>query len=417
MIYIFTSIAANYLPKARVLAKSLKKFHPEFKLYLVIDKIPEWFELKSEPFDDFILYQDLNIPNFKSWIFKYSLLEMCTAVKPYVFLHLFQNDPSAVLYFDPDIVVFSRLDDLIEYFNEFSILLTPHQTEPETIHDAIIDNEICSLNYGIFNLGFIGVKNDSEGKKFAHWWADRLDRFCYAELNKGLWVDQKWINLVPCFFEKIKIIRSPRFNVAPWNLTTRKLYGNFEKGFFVDDKPLGFYHFTGFDSKAHEIMVLKYAGDNEAVKELIKWYKLQIKDDKAANLPFAYAHYQNFENGEPIQLVHRIIYRMRRDLQEIYSDPFKVIPNGKCFYNWFKWRAHIEHPDIIKNYLSKASNEIETKTTFIKDLEIIIKRIYRSCKKSIRDKNYRKYLYNKIKYIIKTEGIKGLVKEIFSNNK
>ena len=38
---VFTSITLNYLPKAKILAKTLKQFHPDWQFHLVIsDKIP-----------------------------------------------------------------------------------------------------------------------------------------------------------------------------------------------------------------------------------------------------------------------------------------------------------------------------------------------------------------------------------------
>ena len=58
---------------------------------------------------------------------------------------LARDDCEAVLYFDPDIVLFSRLDDLVERLRSANLVLTPHQTKPETTVQRIIDNEIGSL--------------------------------------------------------------------------------------------------------------------------------------------------------------------------------------------------------------------------------------------------------------------------------
>lgn len=53
-------------------------------------------------------------------------------------------------------MILSGLDGLIKRLDEHSILLTPHQTLPEQAIDAVIDNEIGSLKYGVFNLGVSG---------------------------------------------------------------------------------------------------------------------------------------------------------------------------------------------------------------------------------------------------------------------
>ncbi|WP_448588133.1 glycosyltransferase [Thermocrinis sp.] len=349
---VFTSANINYLPKVRVLSKTLKKYNPELEMnFVLVDKIPSWLDISKEPFDKIILIEDIKEIPLKSWIFKYSVVELCTAVKPFAFKKLL-DDPKCemVLYFDPDIALFSSIDGLIQELSNSNIILTPHQTKPEEEYEAIMDNEICSLKYGIFNLGFIGVRKTDESFRFLNWWSDRLNRFSWAELDQGVWTDQKWINFAPIFFEGVKIIKSSRFNVAPWNITTRKLEGSFEKGFTVDGEPLCFYHFTGFDSGAHKIMAMKYNSNNEAVKNLIQWYEKMLEENKVEHdTTFGYL-IDRFENGEPITEAHRIIYKRRRDLQEVYPDPFKVVENGQCYYNWFKWRAHIEHPDILKKY-------------------------------------------------------------------
>jgi len=411
MIYVCTCAAVNYLPKARVMCSSLKRYHPEFEVHLVlVDKIPEWLDPKSEPFDSVITLEQLGIPNLRSWIFRYSVLEMCTGVKPFALRSLLDKpDCEGVFYFDPDIAFFSRLDDLVQELKENSILLIPHQTKPERTHEAIWDNEICSLKYGIFNLGFIGVRNDEEARAFLNWWADRLDRFCWAELEQGLWTDQKWVNFAPVFFEGVKIIKSSRFNVAPWNLTTRNLQGSVEEGLTVDGEPLGFYHFTGFDSGAHEIMALKYAPGNKAVRSLIQWYKTIIKEDKrAASTPWGYADCMTFENGQPITPAHRIIYKRRRDLQEAYPDPFAVVEGGQCYYNWFRWRAALEHPEIVE-----SQSEQVTLVLHRGKFGFNWYRIWKHLKKALTNPGYGIYLCKMVRSILKVEGWQGLKNRLF----
>ena len=54
---VFTSIAANYLPKARVLARSVKQVAPDAQFFLMlVDPAPDEFDLDAEPFDaqDFV---------------------------------------------------------------------------------------------------------------------------------------------------------------------------------------------------------------------------------------------------------------------------------------------------------------------------------------------------------------------------
>ena len=149
--HIFTSVTANYIPKARVLAKSVKKFHPECQFHLVLsDAKPQWLEEDKEPFDSIILIEELGVQEFNSWVFKHSLVEMCTAVKGFAFQYIFdQYQAKRIFYFDPDMVVFSRLDSLLEKLVNSDIVLTPHLTAPEKNMRGVLDNEISCLKHGV----------------------------------------------------------------------------------------------------------------------------------------------------------------------------------------------------------------------------------------------------------------------------
>lgn len=274
-------------------------------------------------------------------------MELATSVKPFAIMHFFETlDCKAVLFFDPDIVLFSRLDDLISYFEEASLILTPHLTTPETELEAIIDNEISALKHGVYNLGFIDVKNDPIGRNFVKWWAMRLQYFYLAEPEHGLWVDQKWVDLVPALFEKVKIVKDSRFNVAPWNISQRKLSGSLEKGIFVDGKFLGFYHFTGWDSGAHKVMAYKYASGNKTLRDLIIWYDRKIKQFEGAKVERLEGQ-ERFDNGTPVKEIYKRIYKKRPDLQVAFPDPF--VTEGKSFYKWIKTQGWLEEPELIES--------------------------------------------------------------------
>ena len=228
MIYAFTSAALNYLPKARLCLGSLRRFHPEFRLcYALADRLPPGTTIEEDCVDEVIAVEDLPELAAPGWIFQHSIVELSTGIKGAVLQRLLaRDDCEAVLYFDPDIVLFSRLDDLVERLRAANIVLTPHQTKPEATLERIIDNEIGSLKWGIFNLGFLGVRNGPVGSDFADWWAAAAAPLLLRPAGAaGLFTDQKWINHVPSFFDGVDILKEPRFNVATWNITTRELTG------------------------------------------------------------------------------------------------------------------------------------------------------------------------------------------------
>lgn len=344
----FTSAAQNYLPKVRKLFDSLRQHHPEFELVLALADEPHpSVDFNAEPLDRVIALGDLEIDDRLRWSFFHTIVELSTAIKPYVLRRLL-DEPGVdrVLYFDPDMVVFSRLDDLLADLDAANLVLTPHVTTPETSLDAVRDNEIAALKHGVYNLGFLGVRPTPEGKRFAGWWAERIHHFCVADIPAGLFTDQRWIDLAPAFFDGVGILKSPRFNVATWNLTQRHMSGSLTEGFKVNEVPLGFYHFTGFDSGAHRVMMGKNASGNASVAELVQWYADAARfddDEPVSRIPWAFSRYSS---GDPIPTGHRRLYRARPDLQAAFPDPFDASAGG--LRAWMLTQGPLEHPEYFE---------------------------------------------------------------------
>lgn len=345
-IHVYTSAALNYIPKVRMLFDSLRRHHPEFVLHLALaDKIPLGIDLSAEPFHEIHPVEELGIPNLQRWIFCHRIVELATAIKPFALQKLLaRDDCEAVLYMDPDTVAFSRLDDVVATLRERSVVLTPHLTMPEQSVEAVMDNEISCLKHGVYNLGFVGVKADVQGCEFAQWWGDRIYRFCRDDIPNGLFTDQRWIDLVPAFFDNVGILRTPRLNVATWNLRRRILEGSLEEGFRVNGEPLGFYHFTGFDSGAHKAMADKNAQGNATVAALVQWYldaTLELAQDPLAKVRWAYG---TFNDGTLVQSAQRIVYRDRADLQDAFPDPFDAAGG---YLTWWRQQAPLEYPGLF----------------------------------------------------------------------
>jgi len=337
-VHVFTSITSNYLPKARVLAASVKKLAPACHFHLMLsDDPPPGFSVANEPFDHLIHLQDLALENAAQWAFGHTVVELCTAVKGFAFQYLLsQPGADKVFYFDPDMVVFGRLDELVERLDQSSILLTPHQCEPEETLEAIADNEIASLKHGVFNLGFLGIRNSAEGRRFVDWWASRLHHFCRDAIGEGLFTDQRWVDLAPCFFEDVEVMRDAGFNVATWNLSHRRVSGTIEDGVRINDEALGFYHFSGFDSGAQEVMLGKYGDGNPALHALRDWYIDACERAGQSVLGKRPARHACYADGTPITKPERTLYRQREDLRSAFPDPYATEPANACYRDWYR---------------------------------------------------------------------------------
>jgi hypothetical protein len=339
-IHCFTSLSLSYLSRARVLGHSLRRFQPDWTLWLCItDRAPAGFtfDLRDEPFDRVIWTDTLDPVEGKAWLFKHDVVEACTAVKGALLTRLLSEGAEKVFYLDPDIAVFAPLTPLAEMLETNDLLLTPHLLEPDTLLQAIVDNEVETLDTGAFNLGFLGVSNTDRGRRFAEWWSDRLRRLCYDDRPNGIFVDQKWCDLVPAFFDGVGIIKDPGYNVASWNLSRRKISITSDGLILANGHTLRFFHFSKLGPLG-DVMTQRYARDNVEVYEIWSWYRRTLERCKISSIPDNWWHYGFFSNGAPIPKRARIVYRQSRDLEKTFPDPFSTGLDGG-FFEWYQANA------------------------------------------------------------------------------
>lgn len=248
-----TIVAHNYLAYARVLAHSLREHHRDARLVvLLVDPPPQSAVAATEPFE-VVAASDLDLPGLRTMAFRYSVLELGTALKPTLLRHLHSRfGCDRAVYLDPDILVLSPLDELFDRLEHADLLLTPHITAP--IGDDAVPGERELLVSGVYNLGFLGVRFSPEALSFLRWWEERLARDCVHAIEDGLFVDQKWMDLAPALVERVAVLRDPGLNMAYWNLPHRRLDRNAEGAFRVGDQPLRFFHFSGYDLERPDLL-------------------------------------------------------------------------------------------------------------------------------------------------------------------
>ncbi len=344
----FTSLTLAYAARAMVLAETLRQAHPGWTIVAVLVDRPGNGPAPLPGFDEVVSVNDLDIPGLPGWLFKHDVVEACTAVKGAMMCRLLAGPYDAVIYLDPDIAVFNPLEEVEAALANADIVLTPHQTTPNTPTAAIKDNELGSLLYGTYNLGFIAVRNGPTGKAFAAWWASMLHRACYDEPEAGLFTDQRYIDLVPGLFDGVRVLRHPGCNVASWNLSTRRVTITADGAILVNGEPLRFFHFTKAGSIG-DLMMDRNAGDNVEAFELLACYKRRLHHYGQALVPAPWA-YGHFTNGVPIPREARRLFRARRDLMAYFADPFDAGLH-ESYYGWL----HAEHPGMLADSAAIAA--------------------------------------------------------------
>ncbi|MFT3781746.1 MAG: hypothetical protein QM790_06975 [Nibricoccus sp.] len=247
----FTICSNNYLALARAWVESMRRFAPDFRLVIgLVDEIQPGVNYDSCAPAEIVPISTIGIPDFDEMVLRYRIVELNTAVKPFLFKHLFTKFGTSaeqiVLYFDPDIKIFAPLKPILKALEDSSILLTPHILSPVPDSHAPFGEHLF-LNYGIYNLGFCGMRWTPETAKALDWWSDRLEHQCKDDVRNGLYVDQLWANLIPIFFKEVNISKNIGLDVAYWNLHERRLSEVNGTWFVNNDTPLVFYHFSSFE--------------------------------------------------------------------------------------------------------------------------------------------------------------------------
>lgn len=327
MEYFFTSINNAYIPKAVTLAQSLRRVYGEEAHVTCMLSDARREDIDYSAFDEVLTIPDLDLPveSLEAWIFKHTVVELCTAVKPWAFKKIFQrHDARRVIYMDPDTVAYSRLEEVEAALATHPVVLTPHVTVPAQHTQDLLDGEMLGcLRHGVFNLGFLALAPVGEGAAFLDWWAARCLDWCYDDSPKGLFTDQRWIDLAPCFFQDLLVLRHPGYNMATWNLYYRKLSRDTQGRLWVNgDQPLRFFHFSGHDLGTHLLMLNKHAPDERLLHEMNEWYIAQENEHGHERLGRRPGAHDFFQDGSPIARQARVTYRENADLIQRYPRPY-----------------------------------------------------------------------------------------------
>jgi len=244
---ICTIVAKNYLAHARVLAESFRRHHPDGRCFvLVIDEVDGYVDAAQEPFE-LIRPSELELDAWDEMRGAYDVMELSTAVKPWLLRLMLRayDEGRGIAYFDPDIQVHSRMVELEAQLAEHAIVLTPHVLRGMP-RDGRKPSETDILMAGVYNLGFIGMADRDDAHLMLDWWSERLLKDCHVAPERGLFVDQRWVDFVPGLVSDLEIFRDSTYNVAYWNLPERTLARAADGGCLVDGRPLRFFHFSGY---------------------------------------------------------------------------------------------------------------------------------------------------------------------------
>ncbi len=334
---VFTIIANNYLAQAKAAIDSFLEHNQNYEGRVVVVDENEGSAIKEFGKERVVFIDDLNIQNWKKMAFQYSLVEMCTAIKPSAFEYLFDSGFSEAVFIDPDTYFFNKISSAEKMLSKKAIVITPHIIESADWENEI-NYEKLFLKRGIYNLGFIALRKGEEIEKLLEWWSERLINFSLDEETESLFTDQKWFDLAGSLFEGVGVLKERSYNLAHWNLQEIKSFEYKNNKYWVNKSELVFYHFSQF-----EMDNLNKIGTHQkyfTLKDFPKSFSEMFEDYKKLLIKNRVEKYRDIkykfdylENGIKIPREIKRIYWLenRNGWKTAINNPFKA---NNSFLNW-----------------------------------------------------------------------------------
>ncbi|HEX3952540.1 MAG TPA: hypothetical protein VHW90_03135 [Stellaceae bacterium] len=304
-----TLATSDRAAQSRIFARSVRECHPEARLaVLTIDSpaSPHAFDA----FDVVLSVEQLSISCLADFRFRYSIPELCFALKPWLLRHFLEESPTdPVYYFDSDIEIFTPLSEVdAALARGADLVLTPHILQPGPDPDS----EKMLLRSGAYNGGFLAVAPSAQARALVAWWCERVRTACTQDALAGTYNDQKWLDLAPTICDGVAVLRHPGYNFAYWNAHERPLTclgGTWSAAGW----PLRFMHYSQWNMLEHdsEQYLAKYfSTEYQSFAGLFAEYQTKVRHEGMPDTGMSAPRFAplNMPSGEPVPDVLREAY-------------------------------------------------------------------------------------------------------------
>jgi lipopolysaccharide biosynthesis glycosyltransferase len=214
MNHFVTISTAGHLYKVYALAESLQQQRSDFLLHVLVTDANDSYNFANCKF--YSLKDIEQSPTAASIIAKYKgnsdKLRWCN--KPIMMQYLLnQGIADKVIYLDNDLFFYADYSFLFDLLDEHSIILTPHyyKANPNDEQNWLEAN----FKVGLYNAGFVGA--NKKGLDSLQWWAECCLYRCEKSPLRGLFDDQKYLDLIPVHDSLAHVVRHLGCNIAGWN--------------------------------------------------------------------------------------------------------------------------------------------------------------------------------------------------------
>lgn len=145
---------------------------------------------------------------------------------------------SLAIYLDADLFFFDDPQLVVDALGTDSVGIIEHR------YPASVEKKLAK--YGRFNVGWVGFRDDANGRAVLDWYASSCLEWCSDTPADGKYADQGYLNWFPDF-DGVRILENPGFNLAPWNTRRHRIvaHPHLNLPVSVDGSDLVFFHVHG----------------------------------------------------------------------------------------------------------------------------------------------------------------------------
>jgi Nucleotide-diphospho-sugar transferase len=326
---IFTISANNYMALALTLCDSIRASGSSAEVFVFLADEADPSLDYAKPNVTMIQAKDLGIECFADMTFKYDVVELNTAIKPFCMAYLMEKGYDKVLYIDPDMSFYQSPDELFEMLEGYDAMVTPHLLDMSKDESGAMEPSEFLFS-GVFNMGFFGIRCSELSQSYVEWWKHKLSYACFHDRADGLFTDQKWMEFAPIFFgDRLRIIQEPQYNLAWWNFHERRVTrdpGGFKVQSATGVFPLVLMHFSGYDTTRTDVANRRVEKNEDlrlveksALYDLFAGYRSAVRQNRHEQFRSKPYQYDRFENGDKITKFHRRLYRRLTERRTVYQ--------------------------------------------------------------------------------------------------
>lgn len=330
---VVTVVTPSHLPYALAMAESCRAVDSQLDVYVcVIDRRPLSEEVERcvrEVGCHLLTAQHLAIADWDRFSFQYTPFELSCALKPALIQCLFDRGVQRVVYLDADMQVYEPMRELFQLLESYPLVLTPHLLR-DLPADGAQPQSHDFLRSGAFNAGCVAVANMDIGRAFLAWWSQRLEHECYVDMDSGIFVDQKWLDLVPSLFPQAHILRHSGYNVGHWSLPQYELSQRHED-VWCGEAPLVLMHFSHLTDPHHDefhrIQSRWQLSQLPILERLVTEYQARVEAFRQ-KLPAAQSSFHQTDSGQVIRSAWREAVRRGHPSIAEVADPFSALDDA-----------------------------------------------------------------------------------------